>query len=195
MSQLPHIFYPSPGDEESYHLGCRRFASSKSAQEKWEKVTRLLEMPNRGREFIGEEFVRLLQDWYWPTEGLAPAEVHLYSGDACLVIRKILEEFVLMQAKYKLLINHSPLLGNDNSSKLVPGYDPGHTLGTGDQEPHKSPTQESFSSSVGGVVEHLDNEMLKGDHIMISKMAPFNGKGSEAKNFLREFKNQSKLML
>ncbi|KAJ9071179.1 hypothetical protein DSO57_1000182 [Entomophthora muscae] len=41
-----------------------------------------------------------------------------------------------MQAKYKLLTNHSPLLGNDNSSKPVPGYDPGHTLGTGDQEPH-----------------------------------------------------------
>ncbi|KAJ9070381.1 hypothetical protein DSO57_1008678 [Entomophthora muscae] len=41
-----------------------------------------------------------------------------------------------MQAKYKLLINSSSLLGNDNSSKLVPGYDPGHTLGTGDQEPH-----------------------------------------------------------
>ncbi|KAJ9081053.1 hypothetical protein DSO57_1018674 [Entomophthora muscae] len=47
-----------------------------------------------------------------------------------------MEEFALMQAKYKLLTNHSPLLGNDNSSKLVPGYDPGHTLGTGDQEPH-----------------------------------------------------------
>ncbi|KAJ9069965.1 hypothetical protein DSO57_1013466 [Entomophthora muscae] len=46
-----------------------------------------------------------------------------------------------MQAKYKLLTNHSPLLGNDDSSKLVPGYNPGHTLGTGDQEPHKSPTQ------------------------------------------------------
>ncbi|KAJ9067798.1 hypothetical protein DSO57_1035460 [Entomophthora muscae] len=47
------------------------------------------------------------------------------------------EEFALMQAKYKLLTNHSPLLENDNSSKLVPGYDPGHTLGTGDQEPQK----------------------------------------------------------
>ncbi|KAJ9087626.1 hypothetical protein DSO57_1031271 [Entomophthora muscae] len=41
-----------------------------------------------------------------------------------------------MQAKYKLLANHSPLLGNDASSKPVPGYDPGHTLGTGEQEPH-----------------------------------------------------------
>ncbi|KAJ9060084.1 hypothetical protein DSO57_1034651 [Entomophthora muscae] len=100
-----------------------------------------------------------------------------------------------MQAKYKLLTNHSSLLENNNSSKPVPGYNPGHTLGTDDQEPHKSPTQGSFSSSVGGVGEHLDKEMLKGDCIMISKMAPFNGRGSEAENFLREFKNQSKLML
>ncbi|KAJ9090193.1 hypothetical protein DSO57_1004771 [Entomophthora muscae] len=103
-------------------------------------------MTNRGREFIGGEFVRLLQDWYQPTEGLAPAEVQVYGGDACLVIGKILEEFALMQAKYKLLTNHSLLLGNDNSSKPVPGYNPGHTLGTGDQKPHKSPTQGSFFS-------------------------------------------------
>ncbi|KAJ9060647.1 hypothetical protein DSO57_1028599 [Entomophthora muscae] len=40
-----------------------------------------------------------------------------------------------MQAKYKLLTNPSPLLENDNSSKPVPGYNPGHTMGTGDQEP------------------------------------------------------------
>ncbi|KAJ9050243.1 hypothetical protein DSO57_1016220 [Entomophthora muscae] len=81
-------------------------------------------MTNRGREFIREEFARLLQDWYWPTEGMAPAEV------------QVLEEFALMQAKYKLLTNPSPLLKNDGSSKPVPGYDPGHTMGTGDQEPH-----------------------------------------------------------
>ncbi|KAJ9051867.1 hypothetical protein DSO57_1000527 [Entomophthora muscae] len=93
-------------------------------------------MTNRGREFIGGEFAKLLQDWYRPTEGLAPAEVQVYDGYTCLVIGKVLEEFALMQAKYKLLINHSPLLENDGSSKLVPGYDPGHALGTGDQEPH-----------------------------------------------------------
>ncbi|KAJ9072731.1 hypothetical protein DSO57_1024230 [Entomophthora muscae] len=93
-------------------------------------------MTDRGSEFIGGEFARLLQDWYWPTEGLAPAEVQVYDGDTCLVIGKVLEEFALMQAKHKLLTNHSPLLGNDDSSKLVPGYDPGQTLGTGDQEPH-----------------------------------------------------------
>ncbi|KAJ9051661.1 hypothetical protein DSO57_1002795 [Entomophthora muscae] len=44
-----------------------------------------------------------------------------------------------MQAKYKLLTNHSPLLENDDSSKPVPGYDPGHTVGTGDKEPHNYP--------------------------------------------------------
>ncbi|KAJ9076213.1 hypothetical protein DSO57_1028437 [Entomophthora muscae] len=136
MSQLPHIFYPSPEDEESHCLGCRKLASSKSAQEEWEKVTRHLKMSNRGREFIREEFARLLQDWYWPTGGLAPAEVQVYGGDACLVIGKVLEEFALMQAKYKLLTNPSPLLENDDSSKPVPGYDPGHTMGTGDQKPH-----------------------------------------------------------
>ncbi|KAJ9072760.1 hypothetical protein DSO57_1023934 [Entomophthora muscae] len=96
-------------------------------------------MTDRGREFIGTEFTRLLQDWYQPTEGLAPSEVQVYGGDACLVIGKVLEEVALMQAKYKLLTNHSPLLGNNISSKSVPGYDPGHTLGTGDQEPHISP--------------------------------------------------------
>ncbi|KAJ9085008.1 hypothetical protein DSO57_1018292 [Entomophthora muscae] len=93
-------------------------------------------MSNRGREFIREEFARLLQDWYQPTGGLAPAEVQVYSGDACLVIRKVLEEFALMQAKYKLLTNLSPLLDNDNISKPVPGYGPGHTMGTDYQEPH-----------------------------------------------------------
>ncbi|KAJ9071738.1 hypothetical protein DSO57_1033993 [Entomophthora muscae] len=98
-------------------------------------------MTDRGREFIRAEFTRLLQDWYQPTEGLAPAEVQVYGGDARLVIGKVLKEFALIQAKYKLLINHSPLLGNDNSSKPVPGYDPGHTLGTGDQEPHNSDGQ------------------------------------------------------
>ncbi|KAJ9054484.1 hypothetical protein DSO57_1013974 [Entomophthora muscae] len=139
MSQLPHIFYPRPGDKESYCLECRKFASSKSSQEEWEKETRHLEMTNRGREFIGREFARLLQDWYQPTEGLAPAEVQVYGGDACLVIGKVLEEFSLMQAKYKLLTNHSPLLENNDSSKPVPGYDPGHTLGTGDQEPRRVP--------------------------------------------------------
>ncbi|KAJ9084542.1 hypothetical protein DSO57_1023427 [Entomophthora muscae] len=93
-------------------------------------------MTDRGRNFIGGEFARLLQDWYQPTEELAPAEIQVYGGDACLVIGKVLEEFALMQAKYKLLTNHSPLLENDNSSKLIPGYNPGHTLGTGDQKPH-----------------------------------------------------------
>ncbi|KAJ9071627.1 hypothetical protein DSO57_1035162 [Entomophthora muscae] len=171
MSQLTHIFYPSLGDKESYCLGYRKFASSKSAREEWEKVTRHLEITDRGREFIGGEFARLLQDWYQPTEGLVPAEVQVYGGDTCLLIGKVLEEFALMQAKYKFLTNHSPLLENDNSSKLVPDYDSGHTLGTGNQDPHKSPTQGSFSSSVGEVVEHLDKEMWKEDHIMISKMA------------------------
>ncbi|KAJ9075875.1 hypothetical protein DSO57_1031537 [Entomophthora muscae] len=42
-----------------------------------------------------------------------------------------------MQAKYKKLqASHLLLLGNDNSFQLVPGYDPGHTMGTGEQEPH-----------------------------------------------------------
>ncbi|KAJ9081363.1 hypothetical protein DSO57_1015443, partial [Entomophthora muscae] len=31
---------------------------------------------------------------------------------------------------------HMPLLGNGNSFQLVPGFDPGHTMGTCDQEPH-----------------------------------------------------------
>ncbi|KAJ9084894.1 hypothetical protein DSO57_1019398 [Entomophthora muscae] len=105
-------------------------------------------MANREREFIGGEFARLLQDWYQPTKGLAPAEVQVYSGDACLVIVKVLEEFALMQAKYKLLTNPSPLLENDDSSKLVPGYNPGHTMGTGDQEPHRPPLDFGCSGPV-----------------------------------------------
>ncbi|KAJ9057479.1 hypothetical protein DSO57_1022271 [Entomophthora muscae] len=101
-------------------------------------------MTYRGREFIGAELTRLLQDWYWPTQGLAPAEVQVYGGDAHLVIGKVLEEFSLMQAKYKLLTNHSPLLWNDNSFKPVPGYDPRHTLGTGDQDPHSLPLDQQL---------------------------------------------------
>ncbi|KAJ9056770.1 hypothetical protein DSO57_1029645 [Entomophthora muscae] len=129
MSQLPHIFYPSPGDEESYHLGCRKFASSKSAQEEWEK--------------------------YQPTGGLAPAEVQVYGGDTCLVIGKVLEEFALMQAKYKLLTNPSPLLENDDSSKPVPGYNPGHTMGTGDQEPHNRVAQGQGGGHLREIGIHL----------------------------------------
>ncbi|KAJ9076861.1 hypothetical protein DSO57_1022180 [Entomophthora muscae] len=113
-----------------------------------------MEMTNRGSEFIGGEFARLLQDWYWPTEGLAPAEVQVYGGDACLVIGKVLEEFALMKAKYKLLTNHSPLLENNNSSKLVPGYNPGHTLGTDDQEPHNLSAKNASSHS--GVQTRVD---------------------------------------
>ncbi|KAJ9067958.1 hypothetical protein DSO57_1033624 [Entomophthora muscae] len=100
-------------------------------------------MTDRGRELIGNEFTRLLQDWYQPTEELAPAEVQVYGGDARLVIGKMLEEFALIQAKYKLLAGHLSLLENGNSSKLVPGYDPGHTLGTGDQELHSKHQQNS----------------------------------------------------
>ncbi|KAJ9075604.1 hypothetical protein DSO57_1034334 [Entomophthora muscae] len=137
MSELPHIFYPSQGEEDTYCQGCRRFASSKSAQKEWGKVTSHLEMMDKGREFIGNECIRLLQDWYRPTEGLAPAEVQVYGEEARLVIKKVLEEFAVMQAKYKLLANHSPLLGNDNSSEPVPGYDPRHNLGTDGQEPHR----------------------------------------------------------
>ncbi|KAJ9053102.1 hypothetical protein DSO57_1027540 [Entomophthora muscae] len=106
-------------------------------------------MTDRGREFIGTEFTRLLQHWYCHTEGLAPAEVQVYGGDACFVIGKIMEEFALLQAKYKLLTNHSPLLENDNSSKPVPCYDPGHTLGTGDQEPHTCFMRSAIFSSTG----------------------------------------------
>ncbi|KAJ9088768.1 hypothetical protein DSO57_1019920 [Entomophthora muscae] len=151
-------------------------------------------MTDRGREFIGNEFIRLLQDWYRLTEGLVPAEVQVHGGDARLVIGKVLEELVVMQAKYKLIAYHSPLLGNDDSSNPVPGYDPGHTLGTGDQEPHKSPMWGSFPSSMEGVLGSMDKETLKGDPIMISKMATFNGKGRKAENFLGEFKNWNKLM-
>ncbi|KAJ9063966.1 hypothetical protein DSO57_1035401 [Entomophthora muscae] len=67
--------------------------------------------------------------------GAGACEVQVHGEDARLVIGKVLKEFSVMQAKYKLLINHSPLLGNDNSSKPVPGYDPGHTLGTGTRNP------------------------------------------------------------
>ncbi|KAJ9083842.1 hypothetical protein DSO57_1030565 [Entomophthora muscae] len=97
-------------------------------------------MSDKGRGFIGNEFTRLLKVWYRPTEGLAPAESQVHTGYACLVIGKVLEEFEGIQARYKLLAGHLTLLENDNSSKPVPGYDPGHTLGTDDQEPHSPST-------------------------------------------------------
>ncbi|KAJ9051487.1 hypothetical protein DSO57_1004224 [Entomophthora muscae] len=72
-----------------------------------------------------------------------------------------------MQAKYKLLTNHLPLLENDNSSKPVPGYDPGHTLGTGDQEPHTPQTDVtpfcfSEDQATPGKLVVLRMEPLKG---------------------------------
>ena len=140
MSDLPNIFYPSQGEEEIYRQNCQRFATSKTSQEEWERLTRHLEMTERGREYIRNEFTRLLQEWYRPTEGLAPAEVQVHGGDAHLVIGKVLEEFAIMQYKYqRLQASHQLLLGNDNSFQLVPGCDPGHTLGTGAQEPHTFP--------------------------------------------------------
>ncbi|KAJ9058270.1 hypothetical protein DSO57_1013960 [Entomophthora muscae] len=87
-------------------------------------------MTDRGREFTGNEFTRLLKDWYRPTEGLVPDEVQVYGGDVRLVIGIVLEEFAVMQA------NYLPLLENDNSFQLVPGHDPGHAMGTGEQEHH-----------------------------------------------------------
>ncbi|KAJ9069017.1 hypothetical protein DSO57_1022894 [Entomophthora muscae] len=44
----------------------------------------------------------------------------------------------LPETQYKLLASQHPLLVNDDSSKPVSDYDPGHTLGTGDQEPHNT---------------------------------------------------------
>ncbi|KAJ9076905.1 hypothetical protein DSO57_1021879 [Entomophthora muscae] len=93
-------------------------------------------MTDRGREFIGNEFTRLLKDWYRLTEGLSPAEVQVYGEDVRLVIGKVLEELALIQSMYTLIASHLPLLGNDNSSKPVPGFDPGHIMGTGEQESH-----------------------------------------------------------
>ncbi|KAJ9054652.1 hypothetical protein DSO57_1011883 [Entomophthora muscae] len=107
-------------------------------------------MTDRRSEFIGNEFTRLLQEWYIPTAGLAPADVQVHGRDACLVIGKVLEEFAVMQAKYKFFINPQPLLENDNSSKPVSGYGPGHTLGTCDQEPHKFPGLDNIMKGYTG---------------------------------------------
>ncbi|KAJ9082459.1 hypothetical protein DSO57_1004380 [Entomophthora muscae] len=74
-----------------------------------------------------------------------------------------MEEFEVMKAKYKLLANHSPLLGNDSSSKLVPGYDPGHTLGTGGQEPHRKLSAEDGKSA--GVDGPREKEEDKWNHL------------------------------
>ncbi|KAJ9078912.1 hypothetical protein DSO57_1001663 [Entomophthora muscae] len=82
-------------------------------------------MTEREQELIGNEFTRLLKDWYRPTEGLSPSEVHVHSGDDHLVIVKVLEEF-----------SPPTSLGNCNYFQLVPGYDPGHTMETGEKKPH-----------------------------------------------------------
>ncbi|KAJ9074948.1 hypothetical protein DSO57_1001422 [Entomophthora muscae] len=42
-----------------------------------------------------------------------------------------------MQAKYKLQASHLSLLGNEKFFQLVPGFDPEHTMGAGEQEPHR----------------------------------------------------------
>ncbi|KAJ9058634.1 hypothetical protein DSO57_1010427 [Entomophthora muscae] len=174
MSELPHIFYPGQGEEDTYCQSCRRFATGKTSQEEEERPARHLEMTYRGQELIGNEFNRLLKDWYRPTEGLAPAEVQVHGGDVHIVIGKVLEEFALMQAKYKLLASQHPLLVSDGSSKLVPGFDPGHTMGTGGQEPHRAPVGPGDSTMAIGVCggesvifsQEGDQKLLEGWYIL-----------------------------
>ncbi|KAJ9066441.1 hypothetical protein DSO57_1009426 [Entomophthora muscae] len=91
LSELPHIFYPDQWEEDTCCQSCRRFATNKASQEEWERLTRHLEMTDRGREFIKNEFTRLLKDWYRPKEDLAPVEGQVHGGDALLVIGKVLE--------------------------------------------------------------------------------------------------------
>ncbi|KAJ9084344.1 hypothetical protein DSO57_1025538 [Entomophthora muscae] len=69
-------------------------------------------------------FTQFWKGWYQATEGLAPTEVQVHGRDTCLVIGKVLEEFAVMQAKYKLQPSHMPQLVNHNPSQVVPGFDP-----------------------------------------------------------------------
>ncbi|KAJ9048356.1 hypothetical protein DSO57_1035816 [Entomophthora muscae] len=71
-------------------------------------------MTTRGKEFIGREFKRLFQNWYQPKNGLTPAEVMVYEGNAFVIIGKILEDFAVMQSKYFTLPKEAPHLENDN---------------------------------------------------------------------------------
>ncbi|KAJ9050670.1 hypothetical protein DSO57_1012429 [Entomophthora muscae] len=87
-------------------------------------------MTTRGKEFIERKFKRLLQEWYQPKEGFIPPEAKFYGENACMVIKKVLEEFAAIHSKYKLLSKESPHLKNDTPTQLVPGFDPGHTLVT-----------------------------------------------------------------
>ncbi|KAJ9062049.1 hypothetical protein DSO57_1014900 [Entomophthora muscae] len=70
MGELPNIFCPSQGEDDTYRQSCQRFVISNISQDVWERLTR-----------------------------------------------------------------HLSLLGNDSSFQPVPGFDPGHTMGTGEQEP------------------------------------------------------------
>ncbi|KAJ9052176.1 hypothetical protein DSO57_1036829 [Entomophthora muscae] len=87
-------------------------------------------MTDRGREFIGLEFTRLLKNWYQPPESLAPEEVQVHGGGALLVLGKVLEDFAII---------HMPQLDNDNPFQPVPGFDPGHIIRTGKKEPNNPP--------------------------------------------------------
>ncbi|KAJ9082225.1 hypothetical protein DSO57_1006334 [Entomophthora muscae] len=69
-----------------------------------------------------------------------------------------------MQAKYKLQPSHTPQLGNKNSFQPVPSFNPGHTMGTGEQEPHKAPNSINFDKTVphldfySGLVTHIRHQ-------------------------------------
>ncbi|KAJ9080587.1 hypothetical protein DSO57_1023303 [Entomophthora muscae] len=89
-------------------------------------------MTTRRKEFIDGKLKGLLRDWYQPKEDLNPVNVKV-----CLVIGKVLEEFVTMQSKNKLPSKKLSHLENNNPIQSASGFNPGHTMMTNELEHHR----------------------------------------------------------
>ncbi|KAJ9054942.1 hypothetical protein DSO57_1009101 [Entomophthora muscae] len=57
--------------------------------------------------------------------------------DACLVIRKVLEELRVMWSRYKPPSKKLPHPENDNNIQLATGFKPGHVMVSGELEHHR----------------------------------------------------------
>ncbi|KAJ9050845.1 hypothetical protein DSO57_1010395 [Entomophthora muscae] len=78
------------------------------------------------------------KDWYQSKDGLSPKDAKVYERDACLVIEKIIEEFVAMQTRYNPQPKKWLHLENDIPFQLAPGFNPRHAMLTDELKNHRA---------------------------------------------------------
>ncbi|KAJ9076888.1 hypothetical protein DSO57_1021965 [Entomophthora muscae] len=119
-------------------------------------------MTLKGKDFLENEVKRL------PKEGSTPAEVMVYREDARIVIKKMFEDFAILQAKYNILSKESLHLKNDNPSQPAPDNGPGYVLVTNELErytpcfhyPFVRKNTNQFGLFTGLVLTILENHQI-----------------------------------